>query len=81
MKNIVETDRRQTVEDIRVCASISHGSCHSILRHDLNLKKTNGFYVPHELTQDQKDRRAEVCFDLINQSENDEEFLKKNSYW
>ena len=42
-----------------------------ILRHDLGLKKRGAFY------QDQKDKRVEVCLDLLDQTENDEDFLKK----
>ena len=76
VKEIIDADRRQTVDDVCLSAGISHGSCHTILRHDLGFKKS-GFYVPHKLNQEQKEKRVEVCLDLLDQTVNDEKFLEK----
>ncbi len=61
VQDVVQQDRRATVRQLAAEVQMSRGSVHTILRHDLDLKKKAPKFVPHVLTQDQKDLRVEVC--------------------
>ena len=58
---VVQCDRCATICQVAAEVNLSKGSVHSILRDDLQMKKKAPKFVPHMLTQAQKDLCVEVC--------------------
>ncbi len=61
VRRLVREDNCRTVRDIALQARISVGSAHNILKKDLGLTKIAARYVPKLLTQEQKQRRVQIC--------------------
>ncbi len=61
VSEVLQEDRRATVCQVAVEVNLSQGSVHSILRHDLQMKKKAPKFVPRVLTQEQKDFRVSIC--------------------
>ncbi len=61
VEDLVTQDRRVSIAAISARSGISEGSVQRILKHDLKLVKKSAKFVPVELTQEQKNRRAEMC--------------------
>ena len=53
MQNLVEKDRRVTIDEIANAVGISHGSAFSILTEDLCLSKLSACWVPKVLQENQ----------------------------
>ena len=64
---------RELSEDL----DISIGSCHSILTHDLGMRRVAAKFVPRLLTDDQKQCRLSASADLLQCGEEDPGFLAK----
>jgi hypothetical protein len=77
VREAVHEDRRQSIQDIANAVGISYGSCKSILTENFNMRRVAAKFVPCLLTQDQKNRRLEVCHDLKKLVEDDPDFLSK----
>ena len=54
VKIVVEQDARLSVKDIASCTGISEGSVQTILKKRLDLRKVCARWVPHLLTEKQK---------------------------
>lgn len=61
VRQIVENDRRVTVRYIEEELDIGHSSVHKILTEHLNKRRVCARWVPRLLTEEQKQRRVEVC--------------------
>ena len=48
-----------------------------MLTEDLNMKHVSAKFAPQLLTEDQKNNRLNVCFDLREQAGNDPQILSK----
>jgi hypothetical protein len=77
VREAVHEDRRQSIQDIESAEDISYGSCQSLLTENLNMRRVAAKFVPLLLTQDQKNRRLDICQDLKKQVENYADFLSK----
>ena len=55
---------------------ISMGSCDVILTNDLHMKHVCAKFVPHLLTNDQREQRQKTTGDLFEHSCEDVQFLK-----
>jgi hypothetical protein len=77
VREAVHEDRRQSIQDIASAVGNSYASCQNILTEELNIRRVAEKFVPGLLTQDQKNRRLEVCHNLKKQVENDPYFLSK----
>jgi histone-lysine N-methyltransferase SETMAR len=60
-REIINEDRRITYEQIQQELHISSGSINSILHDHLHLKKVECRWVPHHLTETQKNNRVDWC--------------------
>ncbi len=69
VEDMLSDDRRATVRQIAHNMKISRGSAHRILKKDLKLKKKAPKFIPHVLTQEQKDLRVEVCCENLKRCE------------
>ena len=66
VKELVEEDARKTVKDVAALTGISHGSSHEILRRHLDMKKICARWVPHILTDEQKQKRVDAARILLD---------------
>ena len=77
-QNLIEEDRRITVNQIATSLDISYGSANSILHDNLGLSKLSARWVPKALRPDQQNLRSDLSLTLLNKIEADEEqFLAK----
>lgn len=65
VKNLIQENRRITYEEIQHIIQIGSGSVHEILHEHLRVRKIVSRWVPHNLTQTQKEVRVEWCRDMI----------------
>jgi [histone H3]-lysine36 N-dimethyltransferase SETMAR len=66
---------RATVEFLSQELHISHGTIHKILKTDLRLRKIAASFIPHKLTQAQKDERVRCADNFIITADNNPDFL------
>jgi len=78
VRTIIGNNRRLTVREIADDCRISVGSCDAILTDDLHMKHVRANFVPHLLTDDQREQRQTIAHDLFERSCEDMKFLKKN---
>lgn len=64
IESLLETDRRWTCEELSQELSISPQSVLTILTDNLGLKKICARWVPHALSQEQKDNRVRIARQL-----------------
>ena len=57
--------------------NIGRDTVKKIVVEDLRKRKIFSHFVPHSLTQEQKDRRTAACRDLIATADSDPDFFKK----
>jgi len=67
--DLIEGDRRLTVDEIASEVNISHGSTHSIITEHLGFSKVCTRWVPQLLTHNQKQVRQGICQGLLNRYE------------
>lgn len=69
VRELLENDRRLTIDEIASEVGISHGSVHSIVTEHLGFRKICARWVPRLLTLDQKQTRRDICQRLLNRLE------------
>jgi len=75
---IVEEDCRMTCEEVAHCAGISRASAYHILTKRLHKRRIAAWWVPHELSEEQKCRHVEIAQQLLHRfREEGNEFLQK----
>ena len=62
VKNLIDEDARYTIEEISETLNINSGAVFVILKQRLKLRKISARWVPHLLSQEEKDRRVKICF-------------------
>ncbi len=78
VQQIVDQDRRVTIDAIAEDLGISHGSVHSILMKELGLSKLSARWVPRALRDEHKMQRAECAVNLLNRiDENAADFYQR----
>ena len=70
VKALIDEDGRYSVEDIAKSIGISEGSVHEILTKTLGLRKICARWVPHLLTDEQKQERLKCSKNLLKQFRN-----------
>jgi histone-lysine N-methyltransferase SETMAR len=70
VRDMVITDRRITYDVLAASLGISSGSIRKILHEDLGLRKLTSRWIPHLLTQEQKDQRVEWCRFMLKKFDN-----------
>lgn len=66
IESMVGEDPHITIDDISDKVGISHGRVHAILHEDLRLRKLSSRWVPHHLTDAQREERVDVSQSLLN---------------
>ncbi len=63
-------DSHISIDYIAIILDISHGSVYTILKQHLRLRKISSRWVPHQLTQEQRQRRVNICLENLQKFEN-----------
>ena len=61
VRDLIEEDPYLTYDEIEAKTSLSHGTIHTIIHEHLKLRKITSRWVPHFLTQKNKDERVRIC--------------------
>ena len=78
VNDLIQSDRRVTVDDITRTLSLSVGTAHKIVHNDLGYSKVSCWWVPKMLTSEHKLKRVELSQQCLCHHEKDgDEFLKK----
>lgn len=77
IREIIHQDRRQTIHDVAETVGLSYGTCQRVLSGELNMRRIAAKFVPRLLTQEQRDRRVQVCTELQRTIAEDPNFLCK----
>lgn len=78
VQDLIEGDRRFTVEEIASEVGISIGSTHTIISERLGLRKITARWVPRLLNENQRQVRLEISERLLNRFRQEgEDFLRR----
>jgi len=58
-----------SIDYIAAILDISHGSVYTILKQHLGLRKITSRWVPHKLTDEQRQRRIDICMENLQKFE------------
>lgn len=61
VRDLLNSDRRLTCDEIARELGISHGSAYSIITKHLGMRKLAARWVPHNLSDSEMDTRAKIC--------------------
>ena len=61
VREVIHSDRRQTIADVCDIVGLSYGSVQRILSDVLNMRRIAAKFVPKLLSDEQKENRAAVC--------------------
>uniref|UniRef100_A0A224XRL1 Putative transposase n=1 Tax=Panstrongylus lignarius TaxID=156445 RepID=A0A224XRL1_9HEMI len=74
---LVRANRRLTIRELAKECGISVGSCNKILIEKLKMHRVAAKFLPRLITDDQNANRVQVCQELLDRSEEDENFLSR----
>ena len=77
INTLVRENRRLTIRELSEECGISVGSCYEILTEKLKMHRVAAKFVPRLMTDDQKANRVRVCRELLDRSNEDENFLSR----
>ena len=78
VQNLIENDRRITINEVAKALDISFGLVNSILHEDLRLSKLLTRWVPKVLRPDQMILRTDLLFAILTKIEaNEEAFMSQ----
>ncbi|UYV71184.1 ACSL4 [Cordylochernes scorpioides] len=67
---------RITIRALPEDLDISFGTCQTIIKNDLHLKRSPAKFVPHLLTNEQKGHRKETCKNMVEMFNSDPHWFK-----
>jgi hypothetical protein len=70
VQDLVNDDPHISIDYIATIFDISHGSVDAILKQHLGLSKVSSRWVPHNLNQQQRQRRIDICIENLQKFEN-----------
>ena len=76
VREVIRSNRRLTVREVAEEVGISKTVCREILTENLGMHRIAAKFVPHLLTDDQKQNRVDVSQELLNGANGDDKFLK-----
>ncbi|UYV69219.1 hypothetical protein LAZ67_6002863 [Cordylochernes scorpioides] len=74
VKELLDSDRRLSLKMIADEVSVNKFTVHQIVTQDLMMRKVCAKWVPRVLTVEQKQRRVDVCREMLNELENNPDF-------
>jgi histone-lysine N-methyltransferase SETMAR len=76
-RELILEDRRRTIHELADTAGISYGVCQEILTENLKMLRIAAKFFPRLLTNDQNQRRVNVCLELWGKANEDRIFISK----
>jgi len=76
-RNSINADLHWTTDEISEISRLSWSSCQRMLKEDLNMKRVSTKFVPQFLTEEQKNNRWNVCYNLREQVGNNRQILSR----
>jgi len=70
VEELINDDPHISIDYIAAMVDISHGSVDTILKHHLHLRKISSRWVPHTLTQAERQQRIDICKENLRKFEN-----------
>ena len=77
MRSLVRTDRRLTLRMISSELYLNRFTVHQILKQGLDTRKVCAKMVPKNLATEQKANRRDVCLDLLDRLEREQESFSR----
>jgi histone-lysine N-methyltransferase SETMAR len=65
VEHVTKENRRVMVDEVVAMLDISHGSAHHIIHDVLQFHKVSARWVPRQLSLEMKERRVDVCQELL----------------
>jgi len=78
VREVIRSNRRLSVREVAEEVSISKTVCHEILTENLGMHRIAAKFVPHLLTDDQKQNRVDVSQELLDRANDDDDNFLKN---
>jgi histone-lysine N-methyltransferase SETMAR len=72
VRSAIRYNRRLIVREVKEDCDISLGSCRNILTEKLGMCRVAAKFVPHLLTDEQKEQRVAISQELLDQANSDE---------
>jgi len=76
VRAVIRGNRRLTVQKVADEVGISIGSCHQIFTEKLQMRRVSAKFVPHLLTDDQKENHVEISQGPLANANGNENILK-----
>ncbi|UYV66543.1 hypothetical protein LAZ67_4002014 [Cordylochernes scorpioides] len=76
IKSSIKDNPRITIRELSEDLDISFGTYQTIIKNDLHLKRSPAKFVPHLLTNEQKEHRKETCKNMVEMFNSDPHWLK-----
>ena len=70
VRQVINNDPHSTYDDIIAETSLSHGTIERIIHDCLKMKKVTSRWVPHQLTDEQKQQRVKLCRENLAKFQN-----------
>ncbi|UYV66959.1 hypothetical protein LAZ67_4003454 [Cordylochernes scorpioides] len=76
IKSSIKENPIITIRELSYDLDISFGTCQTIIKNDLPLKRSPAKFVPHLLRNGQKEHRKETCKNMVEMFNSDPHWLK-----
>ncbi|UYV75722.1 hypothetical protein LAZ67_13001137, partial [Cordylochernes scorpioides] len=76
IKSSIKENPKITFRELSEDLDISFGTCQTIIKNDLHLKRSLAKFVSHLLTNEQKEHRKETCKKMVEMFNSDPHWLK-----
>ncbi|UYV61802.1 hypothetical protein LAZ67_1006667 [Cordylochernes scorpioides] len=76
IKSSIKENIRITIRELSEDLDISFGTCQTIIKNDLYIKRSPAKFIPHLLTNEQKEHRNEMCKIMVEMFNSDPHWLK-----
>ncbi|CAB0013034.1 unnamed protein product, partial [Nesidiocoris tenuis] len=77
INSLISEDFRRTIDQLVHMSGMSWSSIQRIVSKDLHMRRVAAKLVPRLLTDEQRERRLQACFELQNQLQEDPAFFSK----
>jgi hypothetical protein len=74
---LIHEERCRTIHELADTGGISYGVCQEILTENLNMRYIAAKFVTRPLTNDQTQRRVNVCLELCEKANEDPAFISR----
>jgi predicted DNA-binding protein YlxM (UPF0122 family) len=76
VRAVIRGNRRLSVREVADEVGIIRGSCHEMFTEKLKMHRVSEKFLPHLLTEEQKENRVEISQELLANTNDNENFLK-----